>query len=303
MNFLHPRFPLLFSIALAFAIPISACGAQVGPDHQGEPLVTIHGEVMSQGQSVAQPAEAALLWLSFDPSATPLGSLRLVGTSVPVTGGFPLGFELHVYAPPPASALLPLAEPVPGGFPLDPSRPAEMGVAAVVALAANADHANVGPPDVLGTSLDMIVVYNSHAIAPQSPSAKLLAGFHAPLTAGYHLVSVARETPEQRVAFVRCTTGGVCLKGHFDDGTSPSHIATADADYAECIAATPDATTCNLWATAMATPAQEKETSDCLGLRISKAGTSCSSGRTFSEAIGSGNATVMLGAMPWQVWH
>jgi hypothetical protein len=291
-------FPLLSLVALA-------CNAQVSPDHKGEPLLVLQGQVVANGASPSAPApaEAALLWMSFDSGAGPFGTLRLAGNSAPVTGNFPYGFQMEVFAPPAAGALLPLGEPVPGGFPLDATMPAETAVASVVALAPNADHANVNPSDILGTSQDSLVVYNSHDIAPASPSGKLLSLFHAPLTPGYHLIAVQQATSAQHAEFVRCKTGGVCVKTHLASGAPDWQVKASDADYADCTAATPSATSCDLWATTSPTPEQSQATNACLELAQARRGKACISGRTFTEAQGATSTTVTMGSTPWEVWR
>ena len=85
-----------------------ACDAQTDPGYQGEPLVTLHGQVESTGQ--LPPLEAAMLWQRGPPPGTDDQELA---TKAPVTSGFPATFVLRLYTPPPDAAFRTLAAGAP----------------------------------------------------------------------------------------------------------------------------------------------------------------------------------------------
>ena len=85
-----------------------ACDAQTDPGYQGEPLVTLRGQVESS--SALPPLEAAILWQRGPPPGTEDQELA---TLAPVTSGFPAGFTLRLYTPPPEAAFQTLAPGAP----------------------------------------------------------------------------------------------------------------------------------------------------------------------------------------------
>jgi hypothetical protein len=77
----------------------AGCQAQATSGYLGEPLVTLQGQVVSNG--ALPPLEAAMLWQRGDPPST--DDLELA-TLAPVQSGFPASFTLHLYQPAPDAA-------------------------------------------------------------------------------------------------------------------------------------------------------------------------------------------------------
>ena len=277
------------------------CGAQVSPDYQGEPLLTVRGQVVAHGSTTARPAEAALVWVNLQPPFY----FTLMGTSVAVKGDFPMGFEINVFTPPPWHALTPAADigvPLDPNKPLDPMKGPAFGFARIVALAANADHDAVQLADILGTSMDTFVSYNSQAIDPKSMFGQELVKQSLPLEAGYHLLSATYPTMEERLAYVRCSTGGVCWKLHYPPGTSAFQLSVIDKGYEECLAATTGATSCDFYAQ----PTNEDESNAsvaCFELLVAHKGTDCAPAGSRSPYVPGTPTTVTMGASPVDQWQ
>lgn len=104
-----------------------------------------------------------------------------IGEMVPVTGQFPTAFQLDLFQPPPANALLPSEDSpdVAFGFfvAVDPD-------AGPVELSADAD----GPPEgILGGSDTHVLIYSDGEITADSPWGQILGGAYGP---GYHVLDV-----------------------------------------------------------------------------------------------------------------
>ena len=95
------------SIALCM-LALAACQPQAETSYPGEPLVTLQGQVKSNGSSL--PLEAAMLWQRGDPPST--NDVELA-TRAPVQAGFPASFTISIYQPPPAAARHALAAGLP----------------------------------------------------------------------------------------------------------------------------------------------------------------------------------------------
>jgi hypothetical protein len=67
--------------------------------HQGDVLATLQGLVISDGQPIPIPLEAALVWGRPDGQA-----VKFIAEKVPITGNFPTEFTLQVRHPPPKEA-------------------------------------------------------------------------------------------------------------------------------------------------------------------------------------------------------
>jgi len=167
----RPTKLLLPLAALAFS-----CDPQAEATYQGEPLITLQGQVTSSSQ--LPPLDAAMLWQRGPP---PSSTDQELATRAPVQSGFPARFTLHLYQPPPAAARKMLA------------------AGEVVFARANAGA--VPPGMVIGTSgaspalptgwgIDARhwVVY----LAADVPASSLTAWWlGAALPAGFHLLRVA----------------------------------------------------------------------------------------------------------------
>src|SRR5687767_7935977 len=100
----------LLPTLLAFA---TACGNPVDPNYEGEPLVTLEGQMsLSQGATVEGPVRMALGWypgMLADDSAAPLSQPKSIVTEdVVYESSFPVSYRFHLYRPPPTDALVAL---------------------------------------------------------------------------------------------------------------------------------------------------------------------------------------------------
>jgi hypothetical protein len=166
----------------------ASCQPQATSDYLGEPLVTLQGQVVSNG--ALPPLEAAMLWQRGDPPST--DDLELA-TLAPVQAGFPAVFTLHLYQPAPGAALRSLlpgeviwaratAAAVPYGIP----------VAQVSTLPES------GNPSY-GIDANHWVLFLQSDVPSNSLTEWWLG---APLSAGFHLIDVVAfdvscQTPDQ----------------------------------------------------------------------------------------------------------
>jgi hypothetical protein len=200
---------------LALPAVLASCDPQAKAGYLGEPLVTLHGQVLSSG---AQPAlDAAMLWQRGPPPST---NDQELATRAPVESGFPSTFTLHLYQPPPAAALRALA---PGE-----ALYARANAAAVPAGTAGAAGAAVGPlpPSAnpgYALDVDHWIVY----LASEVPSRSLMEWWlGAALPAGFHLLRMTPVNPQ-------CLTGtrlAACVadlvqRGVADDATNNAGTA------------------------------------------------------------------------------
>ena len=165
-------FRLHFLLALAI---LGACDPQVGEDYKGEPLVSLHGEVVNQLDGSIGPLDASLVWLnaSGEPDTT-------IGDSVPVTGDFPAGFRLDVYRPPDEAALNDYT--IGGEYP-DESR---IGVAWITALR-EGQTLTGAESEPYGIAERHVLIYLESDVRPGTSSEAMVGG---PLEAGFHLMDV-----------------------------------------------------------------------------------------------------------------
>lgn len=112
---LNPR--RLLSALLALLTLATACdSAVVDPSYQGEPLVTLEGQmsVFNLQQPVDKPVRLALAWypaLGDAESEVPFSSPKgIVTEDVVYTSTFPINYSFHLYRPPPESALVALPQ-------------------------------------------------------------------------------------------------------------------------------------------------------------------------------------------------
>lgn len=112
---LKPR--RLLSALLALLVSTAACDAPVDPSYEGEPLVTLEGQMtVSPALNFDKPVRLALAWYpalgNTDPAAevpfsNPSG---IVTEDVVYKTSFPINYSFHLYRPPPESALVALPQ-------------------------------------------------------------------------------------------------------------------------------------------------------------------------------------------------
>lgn len=174
--------------ALAAALAVCACDAQVSSSYRGEPMVEIHGNIVAQAPTGA--ARAVLLWWTGGgPVATPATT----------EGRFPSAFTLSVYRRPPVEALFDLADasqsygPVvlapwtPGGdvacrAPAGPLFAPGGGRIAIATIAAVAEDG--GAVSGLASDYALLFVVSGTSLAP-----------------GYHLMAVEQSATASHDAF------------------------------------------------------------------------------------------------------
>ncbi len=199
---------------------VASCQAQATSDYLGEPLVTLQGQVVSNG--ALPPLEAAMLWQRGDPPST--DDLELA-TLAPVQAGFPAVFTLHLYQPAPGAALRSL---LPGEVvwarATAAAVPYGIAVADVPALPAS------GNPSY-GIDANHWVLFLQGDVPANSLTAWWLG---APLSAGFHLIDVAAfdascQTPDQ----LNACAAELVSRGVPDDGTENPGTARGfcTADY------------------------------------------------------------------------
>ncbi|MDY7231879.1 hypothetical protein [Hyalangium rubrum] len=110
-------FPFLL---LTLLLTLTGCGDVVSPEHPGEPLVTITGQMMpTPDAQLTGEIRLALVWypqwLAADDREGPPGVLQEVITEdVVYQGSFPANYRFHIYRPPPEEALAELGEGLQG---------------------------------------------------------------------------------------------------------------------------------------------------------------------------------------------
>jgi hypothetical protein len=232
---------LLRTLSVTAALALAGCDSQASKDYPGEPLLTLSGAVVTgatQATVSSPPPKAAVLWYGFR---------ALVGASAPVRGEFPSQFTLSLYSPPPEGARSQLLPPLGGrNFTLDRG-PLILGW--IVALAPDANEADVKPADVLGYSLDMMVAYLDRDANPADPAdelARYASLWQFPPTRGYHLVKLQRS---DRTAYDQCRWNGLCVahtsKPRF--GIQTFEMDALNGDYLACLAALPTAPHCTIY--------------------------------------------------------
>ncbi|HEY6907939.1 MAG TPA: hypothetical protein VI356_01105 [Myxococcales bacterium] len=209
------RWTTLLLVALAWS-----CDPQADPAYPGEPLLTLQGQVVSQGP--LPELEAAMLWQRGDPPATTDQDLA---TRAPVQAGFPALFTAHLYHPPPAAARRSLApgEPI---YARATAAAVPKGIAA--AQISGGAAAPPGPPGAgggFGVDARHWVIY----LASDVPAGSLTAWWlGAPLAAGFHLLVVTPVNPAcMTAAQLDACAADLAARGVRDDGTSAPGTARA----------------------------------------------------------------------------
>jgi hypothetical protein len=261
---------LVLGLAIGIGPGIGGCSAQVEPSYPGEPLATVKGTVTTTATPPAKAIDAAILWLTRDPAKGWVP--KLVGERVPVSATFPAAFTLSAFSPPPAAAVG-MRSPAPQGPPVGPEtpsdpRPTGVWTGFLVALASDANIANVLPSDVLGVDTHHMVVYFDHDGRPgldqnrEEDDVFLSAGpMRVPATKGYHLVLSEPGAPAAREAYDRCTWNELCVRGVSTDPVQQDYydwrLARCTALFTETCTYTDQPTTAE----------EEAENARCLDLQ------------------------------------
>ncbi|MFY0571158.1 hypothetical protein ACN28E_46020 [Archangium lansingense] len=101
-------------LLLSLLLTLVGCGGVVGPDHEGQPLVTLEGQMNPTPDArIEGQVRLALVWYpqwmaSEDTGGTQDGPQEVVTEDVIYQGSFPANYRFHIYRPPPAEALAPL---------------------------------------------------------------------------------------------------------------------------------------------------------------------------------------------------
>lgn len=165
--------------AALFLLLALSCDPQADSSYLGEPLVTLSGQVISNGG--LPQLEAAMLWQRGPPPSTDDQDLA---TRAPVQAGFPATFTAYLYHPPPDAARRTLA----------PGEPiyARANAAAVPYGVAAAGVASIPAPSVAGGSYGIDANHWVVWLDGDAREGSLTAWWlGAPLTKGFHLMRVA----------------------------------------------------------------------------------------------------------------
>lgn len=196
-----------------------SCDPQADSAYLGEPLLTLHGQVVSQGP--LPELEAAMLWQRGDPPAMTDQDLA---TRAPVQAGFPALFTAHLYHPPPAAARRTLA-------PGEPTYARATAAAVPKGVAAAQLAGGAAPPGVPGSTGGYGVDAHHWVIhlASDVPAGSLTAWWlGAPLAAGFHLLVVSPVNPAcMTAAQLEACAADLAGRGVRDDGTTAPGTARA----------------------------------------------------------------------------
>jgi hypothetical protein len=198
-------------LLLPFTAVAVSCDPQVDATYQGEPLITLHGQVKSSGQ--LPPLDAAMLWQRGPPPSS--GDTELA-TRAPVQSGFPATFTLHLYVPPPAAARRALA---PGEVVYARANAGAVVPGTTIGWGAPAGPASTGG----GMDANHWVVYLASDVPPRSLTEWWLG---AALPAGFHLLRVAPFDGRCiKPADLEACAADLTSRGAQDDGTDAPGMA------------------------------------------------------------------------------
>ncbi len=201
------RRPAALALALALAASAAGCDAQADRYYQGEPLVTLRGQVA--GVPPLPPLEAAMLWQRGPPPST---NDQELATRAPVEAGFPAAFTIRLYQPPPEAARRTLAA---GEVSF------ARGNAAALPYGIATGAVPSFPPQTSGSSYGVDVDHWIIHLDADAPASSLTAWWlGAPLPAGYHLLKVTAVDPACITpAELEACVGTLVVRGVPDDGT------------------------------------------------------------------------------------
>ena len=187
-------------------LALAACQPQATSGYLGEPLVTLQGQVVSNG--ALPPLEAAMLWQRGDP---PRPTILELATLAPVQSGFPATFTLHLYQPPPAAARRSLID---GGVVY--ARANASAVPYGIAVTQISDLPASGNPSYGIDALHWVIYLDTDV--PAGSLTEWWLG--APLGAGFHLVDVIPFDPScETSAQLDACAADLVTRGVIDDGT------------------------------------------------------------------------------------
>ncbi len=201
------------AVTLSFAISLTACGTQVDGGYHGEPLASVKGTLTSSAATPPTSADVVLYWVADEGMGE--GDYS-VTERASVTGSFPASFELDVFAPPPARALIDVRQ-----RPENRDLELNIGVAYVLAARSGAEVGGGEGPDfenVLGGAESNLLVYLDRDIPADSRIARML---HGVTTQGYHLMRTEPVDPEPHNA---------CIEELNGRGLSEEEFELAEAD-------------------------------------------------------------------------
>jgi hypothetical protein len=235
--------PHFLPLVLLSSFSALGCSAQADPHYRGEPVVSVHGTVTTEGAPPSSNIDAAIVWMkTYKTHSAPYFTAKFATERASVSGTFPANFTLDVFTPPPAEAMV------------DMNGPTGVWIGAVAAVAAGTKSEAVQPSDVVGVDVNHTVFYFDHDLdmtkypkngtsEPEGYATIVAKAFRVPPTKGYHLSVADPAPPDAVLAFKRCIAGipWVCPKDVSDD---PVYQAYTDWEYTSCLALHPGAGTC-----------------------------------------------------------
>lgn len=114
------QLPGLPFLLLSLLLTLAGCGGVVSPQHPGQPLVTLEGQMNPTPDArIEGQVRLALVWYpqwmaAEDTGGTQNGPLEIVTEDVIYQGSFPANYRFHIYRPPPQEALAPLGDGLQG---------------------------------------------------------------------------------------------------------------------------------------------------------------------------------------------
>jgi hypothetical protein len=114
------QLPGLPFLLLSLLLSLAGCGGVVSPQHPGQPLVTLEGQMNpTPDVRIDGQVRLALVWYpqwmaADDTGTTQEGPMEIVTEDVVYQGSFPANYRFHIYRPPPTEALAPLGDGLQG---------------------------------------------------------------------------------------------------------------------------------------------------------------------------------------------
>ncbi|WP_434420151.1 hypothetical protein [Nannocystis pusilla] len=179
-----------FITALTLFAAAPACDANVDADYQGEPLLTLRGEVAKPDKAPTQDVEVVVAWFPFK-----IGENYMVAQKAAVEGSFPASFALDLYTAPDASMLSEFDENDPG-----------FAIAYIFAVPAGTDLGEFGgeeEPPIAGVVETHLLVYAAGDL-PENHDTVTFGIFPEPLKAGFHLFQATPKTDAELEAIYEC---------------------------------------------------------------------------------------------------
>jgi hypothetical protein len=184
----HTIFTVLTLLAAA-----PACDPNVDSGHQGEPLITLDGEVVKPDQAPTQDLDVVVAWVPFKISES-----FFVAQKAAIEGSFPASFTLDLYTAPDASMLSEFDENDPG-----------FAIAFIMAVPAGTDLADFAledDPPMAGVVETHVLVYAAGDLTADHDAVKYF--FHEPVKQGFHLFEAVRKTEQEKQESDECQAQG-----------------------------------------------------------------------------------------------